>query len=815
MTDYVVHKFGGSNLIDANSFRVVAERLTGKNEIIVVSATKGTTTDLQIVLDNAAIRKNFSADLEQIQQRHQSIINDLFTVELAKPLADDLNQDIQCISELLHATTLIHGYSEKLQAVVISYGEKWSACILTALLKLTQQAIFLNAKDVLFAEEIKGHLYINWNRSQTALKQFLKDKTFSQLVITGFIAANEEGKQITLGRNGSDFSAAIFAKLFSAKQLIIWKDVDGIYSADPRQVRSAFPIEQLSYEAALELAYFGAAVLHPRTIMPVMENNIPIAIKNILNPAAKGTLITRSKPSDNFPVQGITSIERIALITIEGTGLIGVSGTAVRVFKVIEEEQISVILISQASSEHSICFAIEAHLAEKAVKALQRAFELEMQQHLVERIAADNECAILAVVGDGMVGNIGIAGKLTSTLAKINVNIKAIAQGSSERNISLVLSMHDINKSLNAVHAAFYLSDKTVSIGLIGPGLVGSTLLQQIQRELIHLQEKHHVKLWVRGICNSKQMLLSHEAMDLSTWEKQLNEKGASLNLQAFAEHIIADDVPHAVIIDCTANENIAQQYLQFIQQGAHVITPNKRASAGDLAYYEKLKQSAAHSHRHYLYETTVCAGLPVRTTLADIVNTGDTVISIQGIVSGTLSYIFSQLAEGLKFSEIIQSAKAKGYTEPDPRDDLAGTDVARKIVILARELGHRIQLSDVKVHNLVPENLRAGDVTNFMEKLPDYDNEIADSIKTLTKAGEQAVYLGCINQDGSVEVAIKSFPKTHPFTRLKGTDNMLIFHTQRYNEQPLVIQGPGAGAEVTAAGVFADLLRLVSYIAK
>lgn len=815
MTDYVVHKFGGSNLIDGNSFRVVAERLTGENEIIVVSATKGTTSNLQTMLDNAAAGKDFSTDLQKVQQQHREIIDSLFAAEAAKPLHDVLNQDVQCIKELLHSTGLINGYSEKLQAVVISYGEKWSARILTALLQIKHKAMFLNAKDVLFAEERKGHLYINWERSEKALKLFLQDHAFKQLIITGFIACDEEGKQITLGRNGSDFSAAIFAKLFSAKQLIIWKDVDGIFSANPRQVRSAFPIEQLSYEAALELAYFGAAVLHPRTIMPVMEKNIPIAIKNILNPAAKGTLITITKPSVNRPVQGITSIERIALITIEGTGLIGVSGTAVRVFKVIEEEQISVILISQASSEHSICFAIEAHLAEKAVKALKQAFELEIQQHLVERIVADIDCAILAVVGDGMVGNIGVAGKLTSTLAKINVNIKAIAQGSSERNISLVLANHDINKSLNAVHAAFYLSDKTLSIGLIGPGLVGSTLLQQIQRELIRLQEKQHVKLWVRGICNSKKMLLSYDAMDLTSWEQELEENGIALNLTKFAEHIIADDVPHAVIIDCTANEGIAQQYIQFIHQGAHVITPNKRASAGDLVYYEKLKQQARQSHRHYLYETTVCAGLPVITTLADIINTGDTVISIQGIVSGTLSYIFSQLAEGVKFSEIIQTARAQGYTEPDPREDLAGTDVARKIVILARELGHRIQLSDVKVHNLVPEKLRECDVASFMNKLPDHDLEIAESIKSLTKAGEQAVYLGCINQDGSVEVAIKSFPKTHPFTRLRGTDNMLIFRTQRYNEQPLVIQGPGAGAEVTAAGVFADLLRLVSYIAK
>lgn len=813
-SDIVVHKFGGSSLIDAKSYKTVAKRLTGKNEIIVVSATKGTTSALQACLDLAQAGKAFQPDLEQLHNKHKLIIETLLDAKKAASLLSELASDITSIHDLLHAIAIVQGYSPEQQDVVIGFGEQWSAKILSALLSQHHQTLYLNAAKVLYTHKKRGNIYVDWERSEQALAETFKQKSFDQLVITGFLACNADAKQVTLGRNCSDFSASIFAKLFNAKQLIIWKDTDGVFSADPTRVRSAFPIEHLSYESALELAYFGAAVIHPKTIAPAMEENIPIYIKNTQNPEAKGTVIAAGVPASALPVQGITSISNIALISIEGTGLIGVCGTAKRVFSALEQAEISVILISQASSEHSICFAVESKAAEQAVTVLTDAFEFEIAQHFVERITADKHCAILAVVGDNMVGSVGVAGRLASTLAKANINIKAIAQGSSERNISMVIAQDDINKALRAVHSGFYLSDKTLSIGIIGPGIVGSALINQIAAALNRLQQQHQVRLQVRGICNSKKMILSDSVLDLNHWESQLKASQLNIDLTTFVDHVIADDIPHAVIIDCSANQGIADCYIDFVKKGAHVITPNKRAGSGDYQYYQELKKTLAEKHRHYLYETTVCAGLPVMTTLHDIIQTGDEVLQIEGVVSGTISYIFNQLAKGLPFSQIIKEAKTQGYTEPDPRDDLAGTDVARKVVILARELGHAVSLEDVHIENLVPEKLRACSVEAFMSQLENYDAEIAASIQSKIKPGESAAYVGCITQEGRVDVGIKSYPKTHPFAQLKGTDNILIFKTRRYFEQPLVIQGPGAGAEVTAAGVFADLLRLESYIA-
>ncbi len=813
--NYIVHKFGGSSLVNADSYKTVAARLNGQNEIIVVSAIKGITSALQKLLDVAVRGDDFQKILEKIANQHASIIKTLLSEKKAERLIEQLQKDIVNIHDLLHATSLINEYSEKMQSAIIGYGEKWSAKILTSVLSDNSKSLFLDATDVLCTYKKNGILHIDCQHSKNKLEAFLRDKSFEQLVITGFLACDEQEKQITLGRNSSDYSAAIFAKLMCAKELVIWKDVEGVFSADPTRVRSAFPIAHLSYESALELAYFGASVIHPKTITPAMELSIPIYIKNIFNPQASGTVISYQSERSNLPVQGITSIDHIALVTIEGTGLIGVSGTAVRVFQVLQQLNISVILISQASSEHSICLAVELSLADEAVKALVNAFEFELQQGQIERIYANKNCAILAIVGDGMVGTIGIAGKLMATLTNANINIKAIAQGSSERNISIVIARDDINKALRAVHAGFYLSDKTLSIGIIGPGLVGSALIRQIRKALKRLQQQYHVKLLVRGICNSKKMHLSHQAIDLSNWETYIDESQQAVDLDLFSEHIIADDIPHAVIIDCTASASVSDQYIKFISKGAHVITPNKRANSGNLSVYRHLKSQVHEKSRHYLYETTVCAGLPVITTLHDIIQTGDEVLKIEGVVSGTLSYIFNQLAEGLAFSQIIKEAKALGYTEPDPREDLSGMDVARKIVILARELGFGVTMDDVKVHNLVPKPLTQCSTDTFMQELPKYDAQIKANIQANIKDNEQAVYVGAIHNDGTVEVGIKSFPMSHPFARLKGTDNMLIFHTHRYNELPLVIQGPGAGAEVTAAGVFADLLRLVSFIGK
>ncbi len=810
---YVVHKFGGTSLANSERFQALQTLLSGKKEIIVVSAVQGTTSTLQRLLDEAAQGEKFLKTLAALEKTHTTLVHALLPKKKQTTLLSTLQKDFSEIKDLLHAVQLTGSYSKEIQDRILGYGELWSAAILSAHLSETRKVLLIDAAQVLFIYHKHGILCVDWVKSKAALNEVLKGKTFDQVIITGFIASTLEGKRTILGRNGSDFSAAIFAKLFNASSLYIWTDVDGIYSADPTRVRSAFVLESLSYKEALELAYFGAKVLHPMAIAPALESQIPIYIKNSFRPEAPGTCICASPQKSSYYVKGLSCIDEIALINVEGAGLIGVSGIASQVFQILHQANISAIFISQASSEHSICFAVSKEHGESAVQALKENLQFDLERHLLEGIHLDSDCAILSAVGDGMIGSVGIAGKLATALAKAGVNIRAISQGSSERNISIVIKSTEVNKALQAVHAGFYLSRDTISIGLIGPGQVGSTLLRQIHAAVNKLQRSGQANLYVRGIMNSKKMLLSNEAIDLSTWQDKFAACETKADLEKFARHILTDDIPHALIIDCTANQSIAQHYAYFMELGLHVITPNKHANAGNLDYYRKLKALTQNKNKHYLYEATVCAGLPIITTLQDLIKTGDEVFKIEGVISGTLSFLFSELAKGRSFSEVVRDAKKRGYTEPDPREDLSGMDVARKLVCLARELSREVSLQEVTVYDLVPADLKSCSVEEFLDRLPAYDHLIANLLAEAKAKNERLCYVGSVQGDGKMKVAIESIPLTHPIARLTGTDNLLIFHTRRYQEHPMIIQGPGAGAEVTAAGVFADLLRLVSYL--
>ncbi len=811
--DTQVHKFGGSSLANAERFIALKPLLTGKNEIIVVSASQGTTSALQAIIDAAKDGAAFLPTLEALEKSHLNLAHALLQKNLSTDIITTIQKDFSEIKDILQSVQLTHSCAKEIQEFILGYGEIWSAKILTSYLSETSKALYLDASTVLYAYDKNGMKYIDWQKSQSALDAFLKDKTYDQLVITGFIASTLEGRRTILGRNGSDFSAAIFAKLFKASCLTIWTDVDGIYSADPNRVKSAFVIESLSYKEALELAYFGAKILHPMTIAPVLESEIPLYIKNSFNPSAAGTHISSSPKKSPFLIKGLTSIDNVTLINIEGTGMTGVSGIAARVFQILHQAQTSVILISQGSSEHSICFAVSNSDTDAAVKALNENLQFEIEHQHIEGVHVDTSCVIMSAVGDGMVGAVGISGKLCDSLAKANINIRAISQGSSERNISVVMNKGDLNRGLQAVHSGFYLSRETISIGLIGPGLVGSTLLRQIQTTADQLQSHYQVNLYVHGIMNSKRMLLSDDPINLSTWKEQLQQTTTTANINTFADHLLSTDAAHAVIIDCTASDTVSTHYIDFIKKGIHVITPNKHTNAGDLSYYKELKSLVQQKHKYYLYEATVCAGLPVITTLQDILKTGDEIVKIECVVSGTLSYLFNELANGRKFSEIIVDAKQRGYTEPDPREDLSGLDVARKLVCLAREIGCNTTLDDVKLHDLVPAALKTCSMDEFLTKLSNHDEQMQEVVNKAKAKKERLCYVGVIDAKCAINVAIKSFPEDHPFARLQGTDNMMIFHTRRYHEQPLVIQGPGAGAEVSAAGVFADLLRLVSFL--
>ncbi|MCC2644700.1 MAG: bifunctional aspartate kinase/homoserine dehydrogenase [Burkholderiales bacterium] len=811
---FITHKFGGSSLADANRFKAVKQILSGKKEIIVVSAIKGTTSTLQHSLDIAREGDNYLPDLKVLEDRHIALINTLISKN-SKNLLKSITEDFEFIHNILNTVKTIRSYATEIQNFVLGFGEIWSAKILNAYLNLYGNSEYLDASSILYSYVENEVVCIDWEKSYAELVQFVNNKDFDQLVVTGFIAKTLSGQRTILGRNGSDYSGAIFAKLFKAKCLYIWTDVDGIYTAHPQKVKSAFVIEQLSYKEAHELAYFGASVLYPMTVLPVESENIPLYIKNSFNPTAKGTYISQESIITPYMIKGITYVSDIALINIEGAGLIGVAGTAARIFQILKDINVSVILISQASSEHSICFAINNRKMDLAVKTLQEQLHMQISGNLVGKITANPDCSIVAAVGEEMIGAIGVAGKICDTLAKANVNIRAIAQGSSERNISVVINNSDINKALQALHAGFYLSSKTLSIGLIGPGAIGKTLLKQISDELEHLKTKYQVNLCVRGIMDSQHMLLENTAINLNKWEENLKKSKDAANMTQFTQHILSDDVPNAVIIDCTASLEISKKYLDFAKKGINIITPNKHASGGStLEFYQELKSTVRENNCQYLYEATVCAGLPIINTISDLIKTGDEITAIEGVVSGTLSYIFSELAIGRKFSDVVTDAKKLGYTEPDPREDLSGKDIGRKLICLAREIGYDVSLNEIEIVNLVPPSLRKCTQEEFMTRLTQCDASMHEMVEEANKNDKKLRYVASIKADKTFSVAIQSYAKDHPFNRLRGTDNMLIIHSKRYcNNQPIIIQGPGAGAEVTAAGVFADLLRLSASI--
>ncbi len=652
---------------------------------------------------------------------------------------------------------------------------------------------------------------MQWTTSERNLERLIPAGFEGRLIVTGFIATTATGMQTTLGRNGSDFSGSIFGALLHAAQIIIWTDVDGVLSADPRLVPNAQVIDQLSYNEAMELAYFGAKVIHPQTMEPAVARDIPIYIRNTFAPEKHGTLIC-AKPVSALRVKGITTIDPVALVNLEGAGMIGVPGTAHRLFGALRDAGISVILISQGSSEHSICFAIPEAQAVRAEAAVRRAFDAELRDGQIQQVDVGLNLSILAVVGDGMAGAHGVAAKVFNSLGDAAISVRAIAQGASERNISVVVDGRGAAKALRAVHAAFYLSPNTLSIGLIGPGTVGRVLLAQIATQVERLRALN-LDLRVRGIAGSKRMLLSDTSIDLDRWPSRLAAAGEPLDLDKFADHCQADYIPHTVIIDCTASADVAEQYQAWLGRGIHVVTPNKKANSGPWPYYQALQEARRAAGTHYLYEATVGAGLPVIQTLRDLRETGDDITGIEGIFSGTLAYLFNVFDGSEPFSSIVRAAKLKGYTEPDPRDDLSGMDVARKLIILGREMGLTLEMSDVEVTGLVPKSLQNVGVDEFMESLPAFDDAMSAMLAGAKKRQQVLRYVGRIDAAGKATVGLDALQATHAFANIALTDNVVRFATRRYCDNPLIVQGPGAGPEVTAGGVFSDLLRLSAYL--
>ena len=822
MTDssWIVHKFGGSSVADADCFRRVArivEEGSANRQAIVLSACRGI-TDALLGLVSLAEQQDqaFESRLNEIRERHIGIAEAVLRPGGAAAYVSELKGDCRDILGILQTVRLIRSAAQNVRDLVAGFGEIWSTRLFTALLRehanIKGGVEWLDARRVVQVEWGPLGPIVQWDESRRKMHAELKPGFNGTLVVTGFIAADKRGIQTTLGRNGSDFSASIFGALLQAREIHIWTDVDGVLSADPRLVPDAQVIDSLSYSEAMELAYFGAKVIHPQTMAPAVDDGIPIWIRNTFAPEKAGTLIC-SAPESQLQVKGITSIDGIALVNLEGAGMIGVPGTAHRLFGALRDESISVIVISQGSSEHSICFAIPEGQAARAEQVVRRAFEGELRQGQIQSVEVDRGLSILAVVGDGMAGAHGVAAKVFSALGDAAVNVRAIAQGASERNISVVIDGRSAAKALRAVHSSFYLSPHTVSIGVIGPGTVGRVFLDQLAGQAGRLREDSKLDLRVRGIASSRRMLLNDAGVDLSRWRELLEREGKPLDLGAFTQFVQADHLPHAVMVDCTASGEVAARYGEWLSAGIHVVTPNKKANSSDLASYRALREARRAAGTHYLYEATVGAGLPVIQTLRDLRDTGDAIASIEGILSGTLAYLFNTYDGKTPFSSIVKAAKQKGYTEPDPRDDLSGMDVARKLIILGREMGLELELSDVKVETLVPKGLVKCSSDEFLERLPEYDNAMLERFEAARAAGKVLRYVGRIDAKGAATVGLVQLDARHPFAAIALTDNVVRYATRRYCDNPLIVQGPGAGPEVTAGGVFSDLLRLCAYL--
>jgi aspartokinase/homoserine dehydrogenase 1 len=783
----------------------------------VLSACRGV-TDALLALVSAAEdqEEGDAARLEAIRQRHVGIARTLLGEPAAGEYVEELTANCREIAGILQTVRLVRVASPVVRDLIAGYGEIWSTRLFSRYLQARGRrpggVRWIDAREIVEIDAAPLGPTILWPESLANAERLIPRDPSVTLVITGFIARTREGLQTTLGRNGSDFSGSIFGALLDASEIVIWTDVDGVLSADPRRVPDATIIDSLSYNEAMELAYFGAKVLHPQTMAPAVSRGIPIWIRNTFAPEKAGTLIC-AEPVSSHPVKGITSIDGVALINVEGTGMIGVPGTAHRLFGALREHGISVALISQGSSEHSICFALEQSDADRAAEIVREAFERELRQGQIQRVDVTRDCSILAVVGDGMAGTPGIAATLFNALGTSGVNVRAIAQGASERNISIVIDEKQSARALGSVHAGFYLSPQTVSIGLIGPGSVGSVFLDQLASQVGRLTRDSRLDLRLRAILTSSKMVLADSAAPMLDWRQSL-EHGGAADLQRFVEHVDAGHLPHAVIVDCTASATVARHYPEWLAAGIHVVTPNKQAGSADLEFQRALGEARRAGGSHYLYEATVGAGLPIIQTVRDLRETGDRIHQIEGILSGTLSYLFNVWDGEQPFSSIVREAKAQGFTEPDPRDDLSGKDVARKLIILAREMGLDLELGDVQLEGLVPESLESGDADAFLERLPLVDAAMRERFLGARARDHVLRYVGRLDADTRrATVGLVELDRSHLFANISLTDNVVSFTTSRYDRNPLVVRGPGAGPAVTAGGVFADLLRVCTYL--
>lgn len=780
----------------------------------MVFSALGGVTDTLIEISQQALQgdADYHIKLELLEKRHLETVRELLSVQKQASILAQVKIKINELEDVLHGVFLVKERTSRTLDYIMSFGERLSSYIIAEALKdRNVQAEFLDARNLIRTDDQFGNARVDFDVTNELIRNHFKTHPSLQ-IITGFIGTSESGETTTLGRSGSDYTAAIFAGALQAEALEIWTDVDGMMTADPRLVKKAFTVPQMSYEEAMELSHFGAKVIFPATMQPAMAGKIPIWIKNTFNPSFQGTLIS-SEVTNGKIIKGISSMNGVSLINVTGSGLVGVVGVSMRLFGTLATEKINVILISQASSEHSICLAIESKFAKSAKAAIESEFQYEIQNEEMEEVVIENDFSIVAVVGEGMKHNPGTSGRMFSALGKNGVNVFAIAQGSSELNISSVVRQVDISKALNALHEAFFLSDrKILNVFIVGTGLIGKVLLKMINENRSQLFTESLLEVNVIAIANTKRMLFNEDGLDFQGSVDKMMKEGETMSMMGYVENMLKLNLPNSVFVDCTSSEEVAGFYETILEANISIVTPNKKASSGSLVQYRNLKSTAFKRGVKFLYETNVGAGLPVINTMNDLLLSGDKVISIEAVLSGTLNYIFSSFEAGRNFSDVVKEAKEKGYTEPDPRDDLNGMDVARKILILAREAGWDLELSDIKVEDLVPQSCRGEmAIDAFFSELAKHDGDFETLRKEAADRNEKLRYMAVLD-NGKVSIQLKSVDNQHPFYSLSGSDNIILFTTERYHERPMVIRGPGAGADVTAAGVFADIIRIGHY---